>query len=58
MKAFNKKNKRKHTTKVKGFEVLGAFFTICKSSKAMSIADGIFGETCSKFKSYRFPVKA
>lgn len=50
MKAFNKKRKPKHTTRIKQGEIFGIYFGYSKKTKSYSITDSIFGST--KFKAY------
>lgn len=50
MKAFNKKRKPKHTTKVKWREGIWRYEAVYKHSKSEGITDNIFGK--EKFKAY------
>lgn len=50
MKAFNKKRKPKHTTKVKWREGIWRYEAIYKHSKSEGLTDEIFGT--DKFKAY------
>ncbi|WP_373077224.1 hypothetical protein [Fusobacterium varium] len=50
MKAWNKKRKPKHTTRIKQGEIFGIYFGYSKKTKSYSITDSIFGST--KFKAY------
>lgn len=50
MKAFNKKRKTKHTTKVKWKMCFWDHGAIYKYTKSQGLADNLFGE--DKFKAY------